>query len=223
MDFSKYPPLPEPPELPEWRDTPEREAYFDELDRRTALTTGRMLLILFGAFAVAAGAVCFRSNVGGDWVDFLCTSGAICCLLFILFQFCLWLFWRISLAFKYHVFPFRLRHYDISGAARRILESRPALDEAEFRRYWPSEEYADAGLEVLRLAKKIWAVPDKMFYPNDPLMLLYIHEQLGVEDESDFADQFGEEWAEVELMGPDRFFAELAEAYIASRPANKSE
>lgn len=222
MDFSGYPPLPEPPELPEWHDTPEREAYFDELDRRTALTLIQQLLILFGFLAVAAGAVCFRNNAA-DRVDFLCMSGTLCCLLFILSLFCLWLFWRIFLAFKYHVFPLRLRHYDVFGAVKRVLDGRPDLDEAEFRRYWPSEEYADAALEVLRQAKKIWAVPDKMFYPNDPLILLYNHKQLGIEDESDFADQFGTEWAEVELMGYDRVFAELAEAYLASLPGKKIE
>ena len=28
VDWSKYPPLPKPPKLPEWRDTPEHEAYW---------------------------------------------------------------------------------------------------------------------------------------------------------------------------------------------------
>ena len=31
IDWSKYPALPEPPELPEWRDTPEHEAYWEEV------------------------------------------------------------------------------------------------------------------------------------------------------------------------------------------------
>ena len=33
IDWAKYPPLPEPPRLPAWRDTPEREAYWDERSR----------------------------------------------------------------------------------------------------------------------------------------------------------------------------------------------
>ena len=32
VDWSKYPTLPQAPELPEWRDTPEHEAYWKEVD-----------------------------------------------------------------------------------------------------------------------------------------------------------------------------------------------
>ena len=32
VDWSKYPPLPKPPKLPEWRDTPEHEAYWEEVE-----------------------------------------------------------------------------------------------------------------------------------------------------------------------------------------------
>ena len=220
-DFSRYPPLPDAPKLPEWRDTPEREAYFDELDRRTALSSGRVLL-LFGASAVGAGAVCFRSNAA-SLTDRLCMAGGICCLLFIVFQFCLWLFWRIRLAFGYRVFPLMLRRYGVSDGVKRILDARPDFVEAEFCGYWPTAEYADAALQVLRWAKEIWAVPDKMLYPNDSLMLLYNHKQRGIEDHSDFADRFGSEWAEVELMGYDCVFAELVEAYLTGRQRKDAE
>ena len=38
VDWSKYPPLPKPPKLPEWRDTPEHEAYWEEVEEiRTPL------------------------------------------------------------------------------------------------------------------------------------------------------------------------------------------
>ena len=40
VDWSKYPTLPQAPELPEWRDTPEHEAYWKEVeDIRTPLQT----------------------------------------------------------------------------------------------------------------------------------------------------------------------------------------
>ena len=32
VDWSKYPTLPQAPELPEWRDTPEHEAYWKEVE-----------------------------------------------------------------------------------------------------------------------------------------------------------------------------------------------
>ena len=32
VDWSKYPTLPKPPKLPEWRDTPEHEAYWEEVE-----------------------------------------------------------------------------------------------------------------------------------------------------------------------------------------------
>ena len=38
VDWSKYPPLPKPPKLPDWRDTPEHEAYWEEVEEiRTPL------------------------------------------------------------------------------------------------------------------------------------------------------------------------------------------
>ena len=38
VDWSKYPPLPKPPKLPEWRDKPEHEAYWEDVEEiRTPL------------------------------------------------------------------------------------------------------------------------------------------------------------------------------------------
>ncbi len=53
VDWTKYPPLPKPPKLPEWRDTPEHEAYWEEVEeiRPLCKTNGAVAgCLLFGYY-----------------------------------------------------------------------------------------------------------------------------------------------------------------------------
>ena len=54
VDWTKYPPLPEPPVLPPYRDTPEREAYWKELTDFEPIP--RFGYIIFAAGLIAFGA-----------------------------------------------------------------------------------------------------------------------------------------------------------------------
>ena len=55
-DWSKYPLLPKPPQLPQWRDTPEREAYWAEVcaietpaEKKSGCLAAILLWIVFTA------------------------------------------------------------------------------------------------------------------------------------------------------------------------------
>lgn len=73
-------------------------------------------------------------------------------------------------------------------AAGAIMTDRPDFDEAEFRKYWPTPELADMALEIRSRVRENWALPDKMLYPNDSLMLLYEYKLTG--DDEDYEDFF---------------------------------
>ena len=69
VDWSKYPPLPKPPKLPEWRDTPEHEAYWEEVEEiRTPLQNkwgcGGML-----ALWILSAAIFNHWLWGNNWDD----------------------------------------------------------------------------------------------------------------------------------------------------------
>ena len=69
IDWSKYPPLPKPPKLPEWRDTPEHEAYWEEVEEiRTPLQNkwgcGGML-----ALWILSAAIFNHWLWGNNWDD----------------------------------------------------------------------------------------------------------------------------------------------------------
>ena len=68
VDWSKYPTLPQAPELPEWRDTPEHEAYWKEVeDIRVKSPSKSVKVIENGDFrglgSFQAGRVCDKKCV----------------------------------------------------------------------------------------------------------------------------------------------------------------
>ena len=52
IDWTKYPDLPEPPTVPEWRDTPEREAYWREYKNLPDLCDCKVGILLLLALDV---------------------------------------------------------------------------------------------------------------------------------------------------------------------------
>ena len=56
VDWTKYPPLPEPPVLPPYRDTPEREAYWEEMVDFEPMFRYGYVIYVAALVAVLAGA-----------------------------------------------------------------------------------------------------------------------------------------------------------------------
>ena len=215
VDWTKYPHLPEPPVLPPYRDTPEREAYWKEMtDFEPTPRFGYMIyaagLIAFlagGAFLVLG----YRSL--GNW---LCAAGGMILIVFMLAVFTRCLCCRIRLLKKYGFFMLKLRRPDLSRTVTAVLAVRPDFAEAEFRKYWPSPELADTALEIRQWVQKTWALPEKMLYPNDPLMLFYELKIIG--DDEDYEDHFLELGILLEeIYDYDLTFAELAETTLACK------
>ena len=213
-DWSKYPALPEAPELPEWRDTPERETYFEEFERRCRRPPFLVVCLLLytgGVAAVCAGAWCLSRITHADLGSLLSLCGGMSILLFLLVWLFYRCFWRIRLAFEYGVFPLRLRRREVSAEVDAVLAARPDFDEEEFRKYWPTVADADAAVRVLDLVRENWDVPDKMFYPNDSQLLFFSRKLIG--DDEDFTDEFGSGREAEAAIGYDRSLADLVEAY----------
>ena len=142
----------------------------------------------------------------------------------ILWLICLIVMWtrmRIRLWEKYGYILWKLRRPNISRKVATIMANRPDFDEAEFRKYWPTTGLADMALEIRSQVRKNWALPDKMLYPNDSLMLFYEYKLTG--DDEDYEDFY----IDIGLIplyaiyDYDKTFAELTEKALIFR--NKSE
>ena len=67
-------------------------------------------------------------------------------------------------------------------------------------------------MQVLGWAKEIWAIPGKMIYPNDPLLLVFGCKTIG--DPEDFAEKFGSECDHVYMLGTSDVWADLVDACL---------
>ena len=172
IDWAKYPPLPEPPRLPAWRDTPEREAYWDERFRYSfravpfggavwaaVFLAGTVLMLFFVPtlrdewFYVALFALVFSLPVMAVYA----VAGHIMQI------------WKLNR--KYGGYPGKERHPDLSPQIEAVLAARPEYTEEEFRRLWPTEEHARIALFLMKNIDFYRRSPRKMLYPNDPLFL----------------------------------------------------
>ena len=191
-------PWPEPPVLPEWRETPEREAYWRELKERTSFAAGKWKIWLLAFLLAASLELYFKPNIR-IWV-------ALTVMLYLLFRLIWRMFWRIYLMFEYRTVPLRRR--DISPAIARIMKKRPKFDEAEFVKYWPEPELAKTALRIVELARESWRPVGKMLYPNDPLPLFFYGTTGGlrrprmIEPPQAFLDSLDLEFAYSQEAGP---------------------
>lgn len=223
VDWNKYPPLPPPPAFPEWRDTPEREAYFEELQNFDYRYTTRYFY-LAGLFAVIIGAVILdKKSSYSHWGSWLCMIGITVLILWLICLIVMWTRMRIRLWKKYGYILWKLRRPNISRKVATIMANRPDFDEAEFRKYWPTTGLADMALEIRSQVRKNWALPDKMLYPNDSLMLFYEYKLTG--DDEDYEDFY----IDIGLIplyaiyNYDKTFAELTEKALIFRNESEEE
>ena len=216
VDWTKYPPLPEPPVLPSWRDTPEREAYWEELTDFEPLPRFGYAAYVAALIAVLAGGYLAWGTAYHSLGNGLCAAGSVILIVLLSAIFFRRIYWRIRLWKKYGFFLWKLRRPDLSNTVAAIMSVRPDLDETEFRKYWPSTELADTALEIRQWVRETWELPDKMLYPNDPLILLYERKRIG--DDEDYEDHFLELGVLLdEIYDYDLTFAELAETTLFSK------
>ena len=216
VDWTQYPPLPEPPELPSWRDTPEREAYWKEMVDFEPMFRYGYAIYVAALIAVLAGACLSWGTAYCSLGNGLCAAGGQILIVILLALFVRRLYWRIRLLKKYGFYLWKLRRPDLSRTVTAILSARPDFDEAEFRKYWPAAELADIALEIRQWVRETWALPDKMLYPNDSLILFYERKRIG--DDEDYEDHFLESGVLLEeIYDYDLTFAELAETTLACK------
>ena len=182
IDWSKYPALPEPPELPEWRDTPEHEAYWEEVcDIKTPAgkKSGCLAGIILWLVLIAGSYVSFLRQY--DWWNIVAAAGVLLIPAWIVWYifFCVWfVILKRKISRKYGFSMQKLTRPDISLEIGKVLAARPEFDEDKFRSYWQNEEQADTAVEILKTANKYWHLHNKMLYPNDTLLLLFYGREL---------------------------------------------
>ena len=172
IDWSKYPPLPEPPVLPAWRDTPEREAYWDERSGysfREVPFGGPVWTAVFltGAVLMYIFAPALRENYLYIMLFALVFSLPMTAVYAVGAR--MMKIWKLDR--KYGGYPGMEKHPDLSPQIEALLAARPDYSEEAFCRLWPTKEHAQTALFLMKNIDFYRRSPRKMLYPNDPLLL----------------------------------------------------
>ena len=190
IDWSRYPGLPKPPVVPEWRDTPEREAYWREheaIPDYCRRKTGWLLLLALDVFLTLALLFILKQNYKEKMLfsDVLFSDIVISCLAIALEMLIpsllIWFvimrllkLWReLILARKYGFWMLRLKRPDVSREIAAILEARPPFDRQAFIAMWPTPKNAECVARLLDIALDYWKPIDRMLYPNDPVLFFF--------------------------------------------------
>lgn len=231
IDWSQYPSQPEPPQIPAWRDTPEREACFEEMHQQSPKEGLIYLWSYLAAFILVALWVgkdlLFPLSASEFFIDFLMT------MLLAIFPGVFFLFigivihgiWKHCLLYKkYGFIVWKLKRPDISPALEKILDGRPEFDEKLFRQYWPSDERVGVAFELLKMARRYWYSTGKMLYPNDPLILFFFGRNIMIGSnrvlppDDYFLEDCDDEFRfDSELVTNDSPFAEMVELCLAGK------
>ena len=233
VDWSKYPTLPEAPQLPDWHDTPEREAYWQELQSIKHPMSRKLSHIIFWAglliLTILVSVMSGISRCGDAFVDFFTFAGIgiVVSAPFLIVWTLIYGVWfqilQIKMSMRYGFYMTKLKHRDISPEIGEVLAARPVFDENIFRQYWPSAELSETALLILRMMSDNWRLHNKMLYPNDPLSLFFYGKEgiLGKNKSIDpecfledlYIDMNYDEWDKIDC---DTTFAELVEGCMKS-------
>ena len=234
IDWTKYPDLPEPPTVPEWRDTPEREAYWCEYKGLPDLCDRKVGILLLLALDVllTVGLVMSLPLNEFDGVADLSLFIMGIALFLMMPALCIWfvisrllqLRQVFRMARKYSFFMLRLKRPNVTGEIQGILDARPAFDKQAFHALWPSEHHAQCAERLLEIASEHWHLPGKMLYPNDPLLFFYFRKSSlwwrknrMVEPSDDFWEDLLQEFkvtGEIEKLDKDSTLAEMVECLL---------
>ena len=172
VDWSKYPPLPEPPVLPAWRDTPEREAYWNERSGYSFREVPFGRSVWLSVFLTEAVLLCVFAHPMRDKLFY----AALLALVFSLPVMAVYAvgarmmqIWKLNR--KYGGYPGKEGHPDLSPRIEALLAARPEYTEEEFCRLWPTEDHIRIALFLMKSIDFYRRSARKMLYPNDPLLL----------------------------------------------------
>ena len=200
IDWSKYPSLPPAPQLPEWRDTPEHEAYWLEVcsiktpaDKKSGCLAGIILWLVLTAVS------CFLFFQQYDFWNISAVAVITLMYAWIIWYIFFWIWAGVlkrKISKKYGFSMRKLNRPDLSKEIKEILMQRSDFNETDFRKYWQTEKQADIACQILETANCSWYLHKKMLYPNDPLLLLF----------------YGRQWKwgkEKMITAPEEFFIDI--------------
>ncbi len=183
IDWTKYPGLPEPPAAPEWRDTPEREAYWREYKSLPDFCGRKISILLLVALDLFLTIGLLMNLTLSEFKGVADLSLLIMgfALFMLMPSLCIWfaisrllqLRQVVRLVRKYGFFMLRLNRPNVSRKIQRIFEERPLFNHQAFGAMWPSPRHAQCAKRLLAIASEYWRLPGKMLYPNDPLLFFF--------------------------------------------------
>ena len=236
IDWTKYPGLPKPPAVPEWRDTPEREAYWREYKSLPDLCDRKVGILLLLALDVLLTVELLMNLSLNEFKGVADLSLLIMAIALFLLMPALCIWFAISrllqlrqvfrMARKYGFFMLRLRRPNVTEEIQDILDARPAFDKQAFHALWPSAQHAQCAERLLEIASEYWRLPGKMLYPNDPLLFFYFGKSFPwwwnrmVEPPCDFWDDLPQEFKvtdEIAKLDNDSTLAEMVECLLGNR------
>ncbi len=239
IDWTRYPGLPKTP-VPEWRDTPQREAFWREYEgmpRFCSRKTGFLILLILDLLLSVAVMPIVVPMLDGELecgvqdllvgfllmaFEMLIPSILLLFIIYSLFQ----LYKLMCLGRKYGFVMMRLRRPNLSREIRAILEERPPFDKESFLAMWPSPQHAECAERLLALASEYWRLMGKMLYPNDPLLFLFFGKTFPlwwnrmIEPPGDFWDDLIQEFTPSETIAAidkGSTIAELVECLLGNK------
>ena len=164
INWTKYPNLPEPPVVPEWRDTPEREAYWQEYKSLPDLCDHKVGILLLLALDLLL-TVGLMMNLTLSEVEGMADLSLLImgiALFMLMPSLCIW--FAISrllqlrqvfrLMRKHGFLMLRLNRPNVSRKIQRIFDERPSFDRQSFLAMWSSQQHAKSAERVLAIASE---------------------------------------------------------------------
>ncbi len=236
IDWTKYPELPKSPVVPEWRDTPEREAFLRDymsLPFFCNRKIGCLFLLALDLLLTVVTIGLFLSNAELDFnildMSFFLAIAFMILIPAMLLWFIIERLFKIRqilrLARKHGFLMLHLKRPNVKREIMSILNERPHFDQQSFRALWPSTRHAQCAERLLAIASEYWHRPAKMLYPNDPLLFFFFGKSFPcwwnrmVEPDGDFWMDLVEEFnatEELARLDKDSTIAELVECLLGN-------
>ncbi|MEG1979979.1 MAG: hypothetical protein RR060_04595 [Victivallaceae bacterium] len=224
--LKNYPPQPPATNWPSGLDTPEKEAFYRDLNQEKSPCLPFVLcyvaaLILTWILMTKYSALFYDRNLTWGENLFSIVMTFVAALIpmmplmagyFLISR----LIIRVKLRKKYGFILWFIRRKNVLPVYKKILRSRPEYQAPELIKYWPDAQHFATAEVIQKLLHKNSALPQNALYPNDPIFILnnFFYDFDFIEFLQDFEETFQVEIDTAEqLFDPmqEHCFAELVE------------
>lgn len=220
--LKNYPPQPPATNWPSGLDTPEKEAFYRDLNREKysclpfVLCYIAALLLTWILMAKHSGLFYDRNlnwseNLFSFATSFVAALIPLMPLLagyFVISRLIL----RIKLRKKYGFTLWLIRRKNVLPIYKKILRGRPEYQDPELLKFWPDNQHFTTSKIIQKLLQKNSSMPKNTLYPSDPVFILneFFYDFDFIEFLMDFEETF-----QFELNNADAFFAPMQQHCFA--------